>query len=186
MSRAHKEYQRLQAFYEEALHVLAWPEPRLFGVAPAVSAWSPAQQLHHAMAINGQVLESLLKACTGEEQPETEGRANLIGMLVLTTGHIPRGRGRSPRRFVPPPTIARDDVQALIQRTRGILAALEPHLPRFDGLPGRWRHAVFGKLNAQQFLRFARIHSLHHLSIIRDIDHKRPAGTAEHHPQPIL
>ena len=70
-----KEYQQLEAFHEEALGMLAWPEARLFSPVEAVSAWSPARHLHHVAAINAQLIESLLKTCRGEEPPATEGRS---------------------------------------------------------------------------------------------------------------
>ena len=186
--RTQKEYQHLQAFYEEVQDMLTWPEPRLYSPVPVVSAWSPAQHLHHVATSNAQILKSLLKTCNGEAPPASEGRANLVGMLVLALGRMPRGRGQTPRRFEPPDLPARNDLDALLTRSRATLEALEPHLPAFSRLPGRWRHKVFGPLNAQQIFRFARIHAMHHLYIIRDIDNQRPAAqsSAVAHSQATL
>ena len=142
---------------------------------PVVSAWSPAQHLHHVAKINAQIFEGLLAACRGEAPPSTEGGINLVGRLVLTMGRMPRGKGRTPRRFEPPDTPAHADLDALLTCSHETLDALEPHLPAFARLPGRWRHKVFGPLNARQIFRFARIHTMHHLYIIRDIDNQRPA-----------
>lgn len=168
----HDEYRRLQALYDAADEMLTWSEARLLTPVPAVSNWSVVQHLHHVGSMNKRIFDGLERLCAGTLAPPTTGRANGVGVLVLTVGLIPRGHAQAPSPFQPPADLTLANVKATWTRS-STLANLEPHLPDLPRLKGRMPHAVFGRLNAKQFLRFARIHTAHHLAIVRDIDRQR-------------
>ncbi len=153
--------------------MMAWPDERLLVPVPKVSGWSPAQQLYHILLINEQITQNLGETCQGQAPASTEGRANLLGLVILSVGRFPRGRAQAPGRFKPPATIERHDLEALLARAQASFSALQPYVSHIGDVPGRWRHPVFGHLKASQFLHFAWVHTHHHLRIIRDIDAHR-------------
>jgi hypothetical protein len=139
----------------------------------AVSGWSIGQHLDHLLKAHAGILD--LCDDPPRETPCSHG-ITLIGRLALFTGHIPRGRGRSPARFLPDPVPATTLRAGIAEATRRFTA-----LDRNPPSPGdpvlRFAHPVFGGLTRAQWLRFAEIHQRHHLSIIDDIvqaiDHAR-------------
>ncbi len=177
--RVRQEYDQFQAFYDEAAGILAWPKARLFGVVPEVSGWSAAQHLHHVAVMNERILTWLMQCCENQAETSSEGRPNALGLALLAMGRLPRGRGEAPRSFRPPATLTPADLGEALTRSRALLTALEPYLPGLPHLKARQHHAVFGKLSSPQFLRFARIHALHHLAIIHDIDRRRDADASD-------
>jgi hypothetical protein len=184
---ARREYRLLQAFYDEAQALLAWPEARLLQPVTEVSAWSAARHLTHVALINEKILTGLLRACRGEAELSTEGGVAPAGLFVLVLGRIPRGRARTPAAFEPPEALTQEDVATHLARSRAVLTDLEPHLPELPRLKGRMRHPMLGMLNGQQFLRFARLHARHHLAIAHDVDRQRPGITGASSPaQPAL
>lgn len=174
----HKEYECLQYFAGEMQVRVSGPEAKLYASAPHVSGWTTAQQIHHATMVNNQILGRLVALCEGDTLPE-EGRVSMVGRLVLAVGRFPRGRSRSPRSFIPAERPGREQLEAILQETGTNAQALEAHLDRIHALRGRFKHPVFGYLDALQWLRFARIHALHHLAIIRDIEGECAKGSAE-------
>lgn len=164
----HREYGRIEACYDEAAAVLAWPDERLFGRAAGVSGWSAAQHLDHLAKANGRALKGVRMLAEGALAGEA-GRPNLAGLLVLGLGRLPRGRAQAPAFTLPPEEPGRGELEHSLARNRQALSALAPHLPALSHLEGRLRHPRLGMLDAPQWLRFVRIHSTHHLAIIRDV-----------------
>lgn len=174
----HKEYERLQYFAGEVQVRVSGPEAKLYAGAPRVSGWTTAQQIQHATMVNNQIFGQLVALCEGDTLPE-EGKISMVGRLVLALGRFPRGRSRSPQSFVPAERPDREQLAVLVEEMGANAQALEAYLDRIPTLRGRFRHPVFGYLNAPQWLRFARIHALHHLAIIRDIEGACAKVTAE-------
>ncbi len=159
----------LAALYDAGDAIAAWPDGRLFAVAPEVSAWSPAHHLHHVALANEHIFSDLAKAARAETPDAPEDRINAMGLAILTVGRIPRGRGKAPREVSPPDDLARAGFEAAHARSRSAFEALEPYLDALPALEARMRHPFFGMLNAPQWLRFVLIHTRHHLAIIDDI-----------------
>lgn len=83
---------------------------------------------------------------------------------MLLTGHIPRGRGRSPDVVLPRQDISPDELLTLLDQCKLIIADVD-HLDA-----STWfRHFAFGVLKRDRALRFVRIHNQHHLNIISEI-----------------
>ena len=174
----HKEYERLQYFAGEMQVRVSGPEAKLYASAPRVSGWTTAQQIHHAVMVNNQILGQLVALCEGDTLPE-EGQISMVGRLVLALGRIPRGRGRSPKPFIPVEQPGREQLAVILQEMETNAQALEAHLDRIPAVQGRFKHPVFGYLDALQWLRFARIHAHHHLAIIRDVERECAKLSAE-------
>lgn len=176
-TNAPREHRALCALYGALEAALARSDDCLFGCAPHVSGWTPAQHLHHLTAINSGVCDWLKTACDGRVE-SAEGAPSLAGHVLLWAGCLPRGRGRSPKRFVPPDEISRAALEEQVAASRAALDGLEACAPRMKHLSARQRHPVMGMLNATQWMRFARIHTEHHVRILRDILHEQGGGTA--------
>jgi hypothetical protein len=159
-----KEYQRLQAFYEAAQGHLDDPKQRQ-ATASTVSGWSVGEHLHHTTLVNTAILRQMQQWLTGDLETR-QGTPNMAGRLVLWLGRLPRGRGRSPAAFVPERTV---EVVDAFRESQAHLEALGPDLDALRQCSGGLPHPALGVLAAPQWLRFARIHSEHHLAIIRDI-----------------
>ena len=137
---------------------------------PGVSGWSAAQHLYHmALAcdlslrnVEGLVAQKGLLIVKGAQTSEEAIR-------LLAKEEFRRGQAESPRMVRPgadvnPQFLAREQEgnQATLEglrRCRGEIAPAPDHVP----------HQVLGPMTAAMWLRFARLHTLHHLAIIEDI-----------------
>jgi|GEM_PF-627071 len=146
----------------EAAHRFADPHP--------VSKWSLARHAYHAALINTRMLGAARKLAEGDADVAVDGRANLIGWLVLTLGRMPRGKGRSPREFVPPEDLDDELLADALHDSRRQLTLLEPYLSALGSSEKRLPHPVLGALTPKQWLRAARMHAVHHSRIIADIE----------------
>jgi len=144
----------------------AEPHERLFRRAQRVSAWSVAQQLDH-IARTTQAMAAAIEQALQPHAP-SDGRPSLVGRAVLLTGWIPRGAGKAPEG-TQPETASREELSRLLAQSRRALERLEPRLPEIDDARGRVNHFAFGDLTARHWLSVIRIHTRHHLKIIRDI-----------------
>lgn len=133
---------------------------------PAVSGWSVAQHLDHVT----KVARWFLKGASSDwHAPEGTPPINPAGRFVLLTGWIPRGRGRSPE-----PVKGLDADAATLRDQLAVCRELVGKLRSGPGLrpggPLAMRHPLFGGLTAAQGVRFAAVHTRHHLKIVRDIE----------------
>lgn len=175
---AAREYERLRTFYGEAAALLAWPDERLFGKVAEISGWSPAQHLSHLTLSNRLIFRNLERLAGGGHPALSEGGPNLAGRLVLRLGRFPRGRARAPKFALPPEDLARADLEGALAHNRAAFDRLAPLLPNLPHLPGRTPHPRFGPLSAVEWLRFTRIHSLHHFAIIHEIGAQQQASNS--------
>lgn len=161
------EYQRLcraQDFLEVAADT-----PAAFTDVPAVSGWSVAQHAHHAAHVNTKMMAAARELAEGDTALAAQGRSNAVAWLVLTLQRMPRGKGRSPRAFVPPEGLDASQLGPVLNQSRRALERVEPHLPTLRRSAQRLPHPVMGALTPQQWFRVARLHAEHHHRIMRDI-----------------
>ncbi len=127
--------------------------------APAVSQWSVGNHVHHCcLAMIG--ICWLLESST---PPMPPSKFSMRTTVVLLSGWIPRGRGKSPESVLPTDT-SMGELESLVDRSER--AVVEAH--HLD--PQSWfKHFAFGVLDRDKTLRFIRIHNGHHLRIIEDI-----------------
>lgn len=161
----------LGAHYDELEKLLAWPTEVLHGRVPAVSSWSPAQQLSHILLSNAAILGALRKIAVDHEKAlkNQNARCRWIGSLVLGAGRIPRGRARSPAAFVAEDAPDTRDLEGRLKASRDEYEALQPLLQSLAARRGRFPHPMFGMFKGSQWMRLMRIHAGHHLAIVRDI-----------------
>ncbi len=162
-------FEAAAATYDRIERLLAEPDERLRLRVPSVSAWSPAQHLCHVALSNGLMLTAVDRIAHQAEPAHAGGSINLVGRYVLTTGHIPRGRGKAPDRSVPPADPGRLETAELVARSRLALVRVKGELPRVEEAAWRTDHHVFGALDARQWLRLVAIHARHHFGIVDEI-----------------
>jgi hypothetical protein len=148
--------------------VIERDEPLLRTPAPAISSWTAEQQIAHVALANELVARNLkslargsgaLVVSSGEQVPRAIG--------LLASGRIPRGEAQSPRMVRPPSQPERELLLTWIADDRREIEALDPAAITSNGLfvP----HQLLGPLDAPQWLRFAVVHTRHHLEIARDV-----------------
>lgn len=125
-----------------------------------VSGWSVGMHIHHLNLAMIGVCRSL----AASDPPVPPSPFNPLRAMVLTSGWIPRGRGKSPEAAVPTDGIAEPELEAMLDESERLLEASR-------ALPSdHWyRHFAFGVLDRDRTLKFIRIHNRHHLRIVRDI-----------------
>ena len=128
-----RDVREIEAFYEEAGRMLAWPDERLFGHAEGVSGWSAAQHLEHLAKTNGRTFKGLRLLAAGK-LPAERGRPNGWGLLVLHLRRFPRGRVQAPGFARPADELSREELERSLARNRDAFAALAPYL---SALPRR-------------------------------------------------
>lgn len=139
----------------------AWAQrPDVF--VPAVSGWSIHRQVEHSAVSSKEILGVVQVLRDGGG--EVGGRLGRTGTLILLTGWIPRGKAQAPERVLPHETSDPDAIRAALAEARRLAAG-----PRPARGGKRFLHPALGPMNARQWLRFARIHTRHHLKIVRDI-----------------
>ena len=163
-----EEYREIGAFFDAVKPLLDWPDETLYRIAGDVSAWSPAQHLYHILRANGMMLKGIHLICHGHRMADNEGGPNDAGRRVLAGGFI-RGTGKAPEAVVPPEEVPRETVRESWTRSRRKYEETEAILPQIPDATGRIPHKFLGMLNGSEWLRLARLHSEHHLAIIRDI-----------------
>lgn len=127
---------------------------------PAISAGSAGWHIEHCLLTIDIVMEALRISVPAQYQP----KFNLWKNVVMITTRIPRGRAKAPKSVRPKNDHTIESLKQHICNTKtqlGVLNSLEEnhHFP----------HPYFGQMNSKQAVKFLRIHTLHHLKIIKEI-----------------
>ena len=126
----------------------------------SVSKANVAWHLSHML----MVIDSVCKAMQKSKPENYKSKFNLNRTLVFTLNKIPRGRGRSPKIVRPPDDISAAHIEQQLSEVSTALAAyvqLETN--------AHFTHPFFGMLNKKQAVKFLKIHTEHHLKIVREV-----------------
>ena len=137
---------------------------------PELSGWSALEHVAHVALANELIVRNLHSLISGGGPlVQAAGEPAQGALNVLESGVIPRGQAQSPRMVRPPTRIDR----ALLVDW---LATSEQGFGHFSGqieivarAPGRVPHQLLGPLTAAQWVRFASIHTRHHLAIAEQV-----------------
>ncbi len=175
-----RDLERLAARLDETAAVLDWPDERLYPRVEAVSAWSPAQHVDHVLRAL-DLLFGRAEALEGgrSEEIRPSGRPRLLGRLVLVTGWIPRGRGRAPEAALPDPRPVRYRLRVALGDATRRSEQLRARTDRLREAQGVLPHPQLGDFDAPCWIRFADVHTRHHLAIVADIDRRRAVRVVE-------
>jgi hypothetical protein len=158
---------RLSALLERAGVMLALDEGVLRATTP-VSGWSALQHLFHLLLADELSLKNATSLVRGRGRLLTErGELDPRARAFLERGRLPQGAA-APRIVVPPPHPDLSLVRAIHADAVAALSAPELAGALPDG-PLGIPHQALGVLGAGEWLRFARMHSAHHLRIARAV-----------------
>jgi hypothetical protein len=152
LARIRGQLERIDALCEDA---------RLFTVNQRVSAWSPAEHVDHLLKVTKSILDRL-----PSDEAVPRG-TSLFGRALLALRWIPRGLARAPERLTGKQCTP-EELRARLTRVTMAVAAVDGaavDAARIRNVP----HPRFGGLTPAQALRFATVHTEHHLKIVRDI-----------------
>jgi len=128
--------------------------------ATSVSSKSIDWHIDHSL----KVILKISKSLKYSESITYKWKFNLIRSIIFLTQYIPRGKGKAPKVVLPPNKILKEDLLLQIDKTY-------QNLNEFENLPANsnFKHPYFGLLNLKMTKKFLKIHTNHHLKIIRDI-----------------
>jgi len=164
--RDHRSLRRLQEQVERWLSV---PDALLFAVNPGVSDWSPAHHTYHLSLANELSLQNVVSLATETGDLRRVSRGMREGVAeILGRGRLPPG-ARAPRFVSPPARLTPEALADAVSGGRAGIAAVGGVLARIARAPLAIPHQELGDLDAAGWLRFARVHTVHHLQRIRAI-----------------
>ncbi len=152
--------------YERIRSLLAKPAPLLFEHTP-VSGWNAAQQLEHILAVNRTIIKAF--RYVDRQAYSEDHELSKLGAIILTRGRIKRGVAKAPEKFHAGETVSIDGLRKMELLQSAYFKSANPSTRSFSSQTGTADHPYFGPLNGNQWLRLARVHTEHHLSIIDDI-----------------
>ncbi len=134
--------------------------PKKDTLKEAVSRSDVAWHLSHSLMVIAGICDTIQKT-----DPSKYNYAfNMNRFIVFSLRHIPRGRGKAPKIVRPKENITLEQLQQQLKQTR-------KELENFDALDKNayFKHPYFGLLNKANTMKFLKIHTKHHLKIMRDI-----------------
>lgn len=134
---------------------------------PRISGWSCGEHGAHLVMVNQWIATGIEVNLSSGVRHAYQGPSR-AGRAVLESGSIPRGQVQSPPQVRPE---AADRVQCLSSLSAVVDAwrALHGRRLDLDRCPARFPHFALGFLTSSDWVRFAAIHSAHHLALVRDI-----------------
>ena len=120
-------------------------------------------QIDHSLLVVNGVINELKKS-----NPENyKWKFNKTRLFLQTINTIPRGKVKTPNSVKPSDSITRDGLILKIELAKKQVVDLE-QLPAHS----YFTHPIFGDLKLKTALWFLKLHTLHHLKIIQDIQKK--------------
>lgn len=127
---------------------------------PSVSTSDVAWQIDHSLKVINLVCDTLLKS----NPKQHKSKFNKWRLLFFTLGRFPRGKVKAPKFVRPPEIISTEDLKAQIQ-----LAYKNIEKIKLANKHAHFKHFIFGVLHKNRTIYFLKLHTNHHLKIIRDI-----------------
>lgn len=172
-ARAAREFAGLLRSYDRALADLEREPSELFQRVPRASGWSVAEHRFHLALASELVVRNLRGLARGAGRLVAPGGDPISEALpILARGRLPRGT-EAPRMVSPPDEFDAPFLREIVESGREALAALEPQLEDLAASRATIPHQTLGPLTAALWLRFGRMHALHHERIIAEIDAAR-------------
>ncbi len=125
-----------------------------------VSKWSVGMHMEHCLLGTTGICSAL-----SNSKPYTgKIKKGFVRRLILLTGIIPRGRGKSPNAVIPNDQTTESGLRELLAE-----AGLSAQKAAESDCDCWWKHFAFGVMKRDEALEFVEIHNKHHLKIVSDI-----------------
>lgn len=131
-----------------------------------VSHWSVGMQAAHSTQVLVTIAREIGRLL---DDPRDSDKAPVpMGKIVLERGILPRGVAQSPPIMVP---MSKDRGLWLgrLEKLRADWRELAGRIEEIRSCEGRYKHFILGYFDSAEWVRFATIHTAHHLKIVRDI-----------------
>ena len=129
-------------------------------ISPNISDASVGWHLEHSLLVISKIIEGLKIS-----NPENYAPKNSFAkFFVITTGYIPRKKGKAPKITIPKEDFSPENISENINFVKENLHQLNALHPN-----SYIEHPYFGHLNLKESLKFLKIHTNHHLKIVKDI-----------------
>lgn len=126
----------------------------------SVSKTDIAWHIDHSLKVFNLVSKSLVLS-----NPELyTNKFNAWRFLLFNLNYIPRGRAKAPKMVFPPNEISEELLEKQIQLAFENIEQLKTAKKN-----AYFKHFVFGVINKRRTIRFLKLHTHHHLKIIKDI-----------------
>ena len=109
------------------------------------------------------VIIKMISALSASDPTQYKWKFNLSRAIVFAIHKFPRGKGKAPDA-VKPKQIEKTDFELLFAKARQKIEELKQADPN-----SFYEHGVFGALNKKNTLTVLKIHTNHHIQIIKDI-----------------
>lgn len=158
----------LVAAYSRMRSLAEGPHPALTTLAPARSGWTAEAHLAHVCLANERVFANLKSLREGQGLLVVRGgEPHPRARELLLAGRLPRGEAKAPRMVTPPARMEPGQLLQWLTEGEALLAALDPASIVASEL--KIPHQLLGPLDAPEWLRFARVHTRHHLAIVGEL-----------------
>lgn len=125
-----------------------------------ISKKSTYWQLDHVL----QVIQKVTSSTASSDPKEYSPKRNPLKSFIMITGFIPRGKGKAPKQVIPQHDANQKELLELYNNTKEI--AKQWDTIKKDQF---FTHPSFGDMKSKAAQRFLRIHTHHHLKIVKDI-----------------
>jgi len=137
---------------------------------PSISQWSVEQHLDHTIT-TAKMIFGLVFMLLQSKSSKAPGKPKFLAKVVMATGYIPRGKGKSPADLLPKEN-PRAEIAKNLPMLEMAFKSVSGRLAEVEQCAATAPHPALGEFTPAQWLRFIEIHNNHHFKIIRDIRRK--------------
>ena len=127
---------------------------------PSVSSANVGWHIQHSLLVIIKVIESIQKS----DPLEYKWKFNVYRSIFFAMNGFSRGKAKAPKSVEPPKIITEESVIETLSIASKSLSMLDKCAPN-----QYFVHPYFGKLNVKSTNKFLKIHTSHHIKIIKDI-----------------
>jgi hypothetical protein len=126
----------------------------------SVSSSNVGWHIQHSLLVIIKIIESVQQS----DPLKFKRDINLNRIIVFTMNGFPRGKAKAPQTVQPEETITEGSILQTMEKANKAIAQLSECAPN-----QYFVHPYFGKLNVKSTHKFLKIHTHHHIKIIKDI-----------------
>ena len=127
---------------------------------PSVSTANVGWHIQHSLLVIIKMIESIQQS----DPIKYKWEFNLSRSVVFAMNGFPRGKAKAPKSVLPEEIITEESILQTMEKAKKAIAMLS------DCSPNQFVvHPFFGKLNVESTHKLLKIHTHHHIKIIKDI-----------------
>jgi hypothetical protein len=112
-----------------------------------------------------RILEAIPQNMATSTRENYAPKSSLLKWLIMTFQWMPRGKARSPEHVRPEAELLTEkDIRQRFQHAYKLTSTIQD-MPEY----AHFKHPMFGSINKRSTVKFLKIHTHHHLKILRDI-----------------